>query len=214
MSLPFFFFFFPEIIVYKCSLSYSGVEIRDFRMDWNAQCLFQIQAYGQIIFMNKKQNYCSWWFHLDLYNHIKLTIYYFLLLRSFGTILIPEAQEECLHFILDCLLWWGMSEKGFKAPRPQNCPVCSCSGCRPHTVNCMRWNTSGWLEAATECNASTLFSIYIFIGFSPFAKRSLHPGRLNLTKYQSLIGKEERTTHKHLSDLIWSCFTLSVQGLY
>lgn len=105
-------------------------------------------------FMNKKQNYCSWWFHLDLHNHIRLTIYYFLLLRSFGTILIPEAQEECLRLILDGLLWWRMSEKGFKAPRPQNCPVCSCSGGRPHTVNRMRWNTSGWLEAATEeeCN--------------------------------------------------------------
>lgn len=78
MSLP----FYPEIIVYNCSLSYSGVDIWDFRMDWNAHCLFQIQAYGQIIFMNKKQNYCSWWFHLGLYNNIKLTIYYFLLLCS------------------------------------------------------------------------------------------------------------------------------------
>lgn len=148
-------------------------------MDWNAQCLFRIQAYGQFIFMNKKPNYCSWWFHSGLYNHIKLTIYYFLHgYTSFGTILIPEAQEECLHFISDCLLWWGMFEKGFKAPRPQNCPVCSCSGCRPHTVNCMCWSTSGWLEAATECNASTqrenfalLLSIYIFIGFSTFCEK-------------------------------------------
>lgn len=206
------YFFDPEIIVYQCSHSYMSAMWKSEILEWiETQCLLQIEGYRQIIYFKNNNNQKKKLQEpMVSFGHIKLPV------PRLHSILMVRPHLDLQRFNLRSTGRLSAFHLGLFAvlrnfwERFKSSQTPELSGL---LLLCVQTPALKYLTRNSDriwdiSDIASLSPIHIFVGFPLFAKRSLHPGRLNFTKYQRLMGQEERTTHKHL--LILARFTLLV----